>query len=146
MTPESWLVFRIAEQTAEKIARRAVRDLQRMESLLSGEDSGLQNTWDEICVQVQGERSIHWAAYDDTVFRVVLGLLKNVSETHCQAIWLQTPEGETWREETEEDDAFGKSRSAIPWVREDVAEFVVQKVYALADKWSNPRIRGYLNQ
>jgi len=33
------------------------------EHLLSGDDTGLKNTWDEICVQVRHEHSVYWRFY-----------------------------------------------------------------------------------
>lgn len=34
--------------------------------LLSGDDSGLKNTWEEICVQAQGV-SYHWDVYEEVI-------------------------------------------------------------------------------
>jgi hypothetical protein len=38
-----------------------------MSDTLSGDDSELKTTWDEICAQVQYEHSIFWETYDEIV-------------------------------------------------------------------------------
>jgi hypothetical protein len=60
------IVAAVAEHAAERITSRAIRGLQRMPSGISGEESGLANVWNEICVQVQHEHSFAWNAYDQT--------------------------------------------------------------------------------
>lgn len=64
---ESRIVKAVAEAAAKRIARRVILGLQRMHHTLSGDDSELVTTWDEICVQVQYEQSFFWDAYDETV-------------------------------------------------------------------------------
>ncbi len=44
--------------------------------LLSGDDSGLENIWEEICVQAQGERSFHWDAYEEVISNFIVGELE----------------------------------------------------------------------
>ncbi len=39
--------------------------------LLSGDDTDLVSVWEEICIQVQGQESFDWDAYDYTVYDIV---------------------------------------------------------------------------
>ena len=52
----------ISENVISKL--KALRDPN---FLLSGDDSGLENTWEEVCSQVQGEESFHWDVYINTI-------------------------------------------------------------------------------
>ena len=46
---ETEVVRALAEQVCRRLTRRLIATLQKMNNgLLSGEDSGLKNTWDEI--------------------------------------------------------------------------------------------------
>lgn len=44
--------------------------------LLSGDDSGLENTWEEICVQAQGEGSFHGDVYEEVISNFIIGELE----------------------------------------------------------------------
>ena len=48
--------------------------------LLSGDDSGLKNIWEEICSQVQGEESYHWDVYISTIEDFIETELKDLDE------------------------------------------------------------------
>lgn len=54
---ESAIVRAVAQKAANWVTRRAIRELQQLRDTLSGDDSGLKTTWDEICAQVQLSRS-----------------------------------------------------------------------------------------
>ena len=62
------VVRELAEQICRRLTRRMIATLQKMNNgLLSGDDSGLKNAWDEICAQLQFEESFSWDVYDETV-------------------------------------------------------------------------------
>ena len=44
----------LARRLCRKISIKVVRSFQKMHVMMSGDDTPLKNTWDEICVQVQG--------------------------------------------------------------------------------------------
>ena len=67
MKIEKDLLKKFAKEIAIRIAKKTILALQKIENTLSGDDSGLKNTWDEICVQIQYEESLFWSAYDETV-------------------------------------------------------------------------------
>jgi hypothetical protein len=67
MTPEDRIVSDLAEVVCKRIARQTRMALTKLtDCRLSGEDSPLKNSWEEICVQCQGEESIFGSAYEDT--------------------------------------------------------------------------------
>ncbi|MEZ4799165.1 MAG: hypothetical protein R2809_05155 [Flavobacteriales bacterium] len=56
------------------IAEDTIKELFSMNDkamLLSGEDSGLRNVWEEICVQVQGENSYFIQQYDNCIISTI---------------------------------------------------------------------------
>lgn len=57
---ESRIVKAVADVAAKRIARRVILALQKMHQTPSGDGSELVTTWDEICIQVQNERSFFW--------------------------------------------------------------------------------------
>lgn len=138
---ESKIVSAVAEVAAKRITRRVIAELQRMHETLSGDDSGLKTTWDEICAQVQFEESYAWDVYDDTVRAIVGGYVADLPRHECEAIWLQTGAGSDW----ECDDP--ERRSAYPVRDDDIINYLIREhVYAEAAEWTNARIRAYIEQ
>jgi hypothetical protein len=164
MKPEEKIVEELASEIGKWITRKTIRDLQKMgeEFMLSG-DSGLENVWDEICVQVQYDKSMFWDLYDDIVHGIVGGYLPELPKHEREAIWLQTREGEDWSCKDSEDFVDGvyadaeevecgawhckdeEEREEYPVSEYDIINFLVHEyVYAKASRWSNARIRAYL--
>lgn len=113
--------------------------MQKLEgdSFLSGDDSILTNTWEEICVQIQGERSIFWDAYILTIEHMVETEVNKLDSDIQMAIWLQTDSG-----------VSSDSSSDVPGpVVEDVANHLIYEyLFVEAGKWSNRRIEQYIDR
>ena len=138
---ESAIVRALADKTAERLAKKAIATLQRIEDLHSGDDSGLKSAWDEICVQVQHVSSYFSDAYDETVRAIVQRLVEELSAEERDAIWLQTDEGDEW------ESSEGPDRESNPVSEDDIVNFLVEEyIYERAANWSNARIRDYLNR
>jgi hypothetical protein len=139
---ESAIIADVSQRACQRLAHKVIGELQRMDdALLSPEGSGLQNTWDEICVQVQHEESFSWRAYDDTVRALVDGLVAELRAFERESIWLQTPEGTDWDCEEPE------QRESNPVYDSDITNYLLREyIYSAAANWSNSRIRAYLDQ
>jgi hypothetical protein len=112
-----------------------------MKHTLSGDDTELANTWDEICVQVQYEESFYWDAYDETVRQVVSSCIMNLDNHERAAIWLRTSAGIDW--ECEE----ANERVVDPAIDNDIVEYLTTEyVYLEAGRWSNHRIREFIER
>jgi len=110
------------------------------EGMQSGDDSPLKNVWDEICVQVQGEESIMFDAYLDTIRSFIQDEVKKLDIQTKQVIWLQTNEGIDWEEDNSNQD------SPI-YCEDDIAEYILQRfVLPEAANWNNKRIEKYLER
>jgi len=65
----------IAQAVADKLIQ-----LKDKSFLLSGDDSGLKNCWEEICAQIQSERSYYWDVYILTINNFIEAELENLPE------------------------------------------------------------------
>jgi hypothetical protein len=148
------LVKRNADESCERICQKVIKALQGMkEANLSGDDSGLENSWDEICVQVQGEESFSSDAYQDTALQFIHAEVKLIPSMDAQAIWLQTDNGFDWANDVDEsnntdgDSAANKTDNTLPPANDDDIENYILKEFVLreAGNWSNSKIRKYLD-
>lgn len=138
---ESAIVEAVAVQASRSVTRKVIAHLQGMSHLLSGDDTELKTTWDEICAQVQDEQSIFWDAYDETVRSVVRACLASLAPHELDALWLQTDRGIDWSCDDE------ASRELHPVCEDDiVADLTRHHVYKAAEEWSNDRIRAFLQR
>jgi hypothetical protein len=137
---ESSIVTAYADASAKRITRKVIKFLQQKTEVMSGPDSGLNCFWDEICAQIQSEYSYFWDAYEETVFSLVRGYLTEVPQHEREAIWLQTDNGQDWLfKEAEERDDY-------PVMDEEIVTYLVNSyVFAEAGRWSNERIRNYID-
>lgn len=122
---------------------KAVTALKSMKgaSLLSGDDSGLSNVWDEVCVQVQGEESFHWDTYLDVIDDLLTRLVQELSSQERLALWLRTEEGYDWLDEVKLGNADGNE----PAVSIDqVSDCLKSDLMARAADFENAAIRRYL--
>lgn len=70
--------------------------LRQRDGLLPATIPGLTNAWEETCVQIQGNHSFYWDAFEETVGQYVELELEGLAPHEVDAIWLQTPNGESW--------------------------------------------------
>jgi hypothetical protein len=135
------IVRAVADVAAKRMARRVILALCQMKHTLTGDDSELKTTWDEICAQIQYEKSLDWDAYDQTVRSLVDGYVLELPKHEREAIWLQTDPGEDWDcEEPEQRDPY-------PVIDDDITHYLTHKyVYAEAGRWSNTRVRAFIDR
>ena len=141
----------VARNAAQLVADVAQADLVRSKHRLSGDDSDLQNTWEEICVQVQGERGYFWDAYERAMHDAILGALQFLDRTILETLWLHTDDGCNLRHDLEADEAQGLTAQAgyeqpdIPVDDEVIArDIIANHLLPLADNYRNSRIEEFL--
>src|SRR5436309_3104975 len=139
---ESSVVRALADQVCKRLTRRLIATLQKLNNgLLSGQDSGLKNTWDEICAQVQFEESFSWDVYDEAVRAVAASDVEKLLPHEREAIWLQTTAADDWDCEDE------SRRHPYPVLNEEIVNYLVgEYIYSQAGNWSNHRLRSYLDR
>ena len=142
MRTEQDILRKFAKEIAEHISRKTISALQKVTDVLSGDDSGLKNVWDEICVQVLYEQFIVWETYDEIVRAFVLGYVEELQSHEKLVLWFQTEEGWNWLYDYGE-----RSDEQPPVFVDDIVKYLVQEyVYDKAGKWTNERIRAYLER
>ncbi len=137
--------YRIARELGEALRRRLVggciRDIQRMQShMLSGDDTGLHNTWDEICVQQQAEHSFSWGAYVATMEATIEYRVSELPLYELDALWLLTHEADDWDCEQEDE------RDVYPVSKHNVSSYLLDELLTEANNWSNARISKFLER
>lgn len=145
------LLAKFAEPLCRRISYGARRELQSWDdsSMQSGDDSGLNNLWDEICVQVQHEESIFWDMYIEIIDSCIKRQASKLKPHELMAIW--------WQKEDLENDVASLSITKTneddePWDLEDnsylLEEIVtyVREAYVMQDaaNYSNKAISEYL--
>ena len=96
---ERRILRNVASVLCKQLADQAIEDLEALPATLSGEDSGLADVWEELCVQVQTEQSFYWDTYltmlDETIEARVSALPKPFQD----ALSAATEDGDDWLDE-----------------------------------------------
>jgi len=137
------ILEKFADEISEKISRKTISSLQKIKNTLSGDDTGLKNAWDEICLQKQDEESIYWGKYDDIVQNLILVQIKGIKEHEKLAILLQTEGGFNLEDDNIKQEIKDNNTS---FFIEDLARHISDNyVYEKASIYKNKRIKKYLN-
>jgi hypothetical protein len=135
------IIRSVAEEACTRCTQKTIADLQaRKDWLLFGEDSGLQNDWDEVCVHFQHEPAYAWSSYEDVVTLICRRQIEDLKEYEREALWLHTSRGEEWSRDN------SKTRSAYPVCVSELTYHVLRGVFSQAQRWSNRQIRAYISR
>lgn len=144
MRIEQSLVSAWASRLSNKAIQEAIDRLRKINSndLLSG-DSGLKDTWEEICVQVQGEESAFWESYLETIDQVFEGVFFDLSREEKLAMWTSTDEGWDWVHD-HYDESDGED--VAPYDQEAVIKKLREELLFVAGAFESPAICRYLQR
>lgn len=137
---EQSIIQHFSNELCLTIKRKVIKGLQAMDyACLSGDDSVLENTWDEICVQVQYQESYAWSTYQLTINSYIEALVDELKPHEKEAIWYQSEEGIDWSCELPEE------RDDYPIFEVDIVNFIASDyIYPEAGSWSNVRIKKFI--
>ncbi len=129
-------------ELVDQLVANVIDSLKRLggDSLLSGDDSGLVNVWEEICVQVSGEETAFWDTYLTVIDDHIRGALSPMSKEARAALWGMTDSGIDWYA----DYGAGEEQSP-PIFDEDIIEMLRDKLLSRAADDDNPRVERYLS-
>lgn len=118
-------------------------DLQRLgdDSLLSGEDSGLENVWEEICVQVQAEESAYGDAYRQTAESFIELHLNGLEHEARLALWSVTDSGWSWIYDHHEDE---DGHLSAPVDESEIVQVLWDRLLIKAEYFTNPNVSRYV--
>ena len=112
------------------------------------EIDGLKNSWDDVCYQIQKEKSFYWSHYDDMVASNILSLLAEQEDYEVNSIWLQTNDvdyqlSELWSDGMIIDNQY-KAIYLSCYIH-DIARYITgEYIYKQAEDWRNDRLRQFL--
>ena len=142
MSIEQAIVQAWARQlTAAAVAQVRGELMAMNEGLLSGDDSGLLNVWEEVCAQVQGEESIFWETYLEVLEDRLRAHLSSPPNEAELALWIETSDGYCWMSEHRTD---AEGESDAPFDREGIVRHLQSEVLEVAGNDESPRVRRYL--
>lgn len=130
-------ITKIKNYHSRIIAEKVIRNLKNnKETLLSGDDSGLKNLWEEYAVQLQGQESFDFDIYVDTVRNLIEIKLSEQPEAVQKLLEFSK------NENSDEDSEFENHQ--FYYVREFATEEILGDVDIVAMNFENKRIRKYL--
>jgi hypothetical protein len=134
----------VVRRISNEMVDQTIKELESLggDSLLSGDDSGLQSVWEEICVQVQDEESFHWDAYVEVIENILRGQVEDLSSTERITIWLSTETGTDWIDDQQD----GPTGDDTPPVSDaDIIEELKSNLLSRAGDYRNKRIERFIN-
>ena len=136
---ESDIVSALADDVTQSIAYQVLDRLEDDTDVKFPEDSGLRNIWEEVCVQIQGQHSSIWPAYDETVFEYVSAAFGKRPVYQQIAVWLQTEDG---MDELYDDDR--EPNEALSYDSGGAALSILDYLYGIASDYHNEAVDAYL--
>lgn len=145
MRIEQHIVAAWAKQLSDKLLKESIAALEQMDSseMLSGDDSGLKNVWEEICVQVQDEQSFFWETYVETMESLLAGYVEFLDRDARLALWTATDEGWDYIYDHHADD---DGVADVPVVEHEIVAKLKDELLSAAASYSNQRIAKFLQR
>ncbi len=145
MRIEQHIVAAWAKQLSDKLLKESISALEQMDSseMLSGDDSGLKNVWEEICVQVQDEQSFFWDTYVETMKSLLSGYVELLDQDARLALWSVTDEGWAYIYVHHAEDGGVED---VPVVEDEIVAKLKDELLSAAASFSNQRITKFLQR
>lgn len=141
MKTETDVLKEFADDIADKLVRKTVAELRKIEDTFSGDFSELKNAWEAICAQVQYESSYFWEIYEGVAWEIISRHVSNLKPHEILAIWFQTDNGQDW----ECTPVSGHEESPQACM-DDVERYIQLRLYDKAEDYSNKRIERFLKK
>ena len=141
------VAIKLSDKSCKKIASKTIRWMQGFDTQLL-EIDGLKNSWDDVCYQIQKEKSFYWSHYDDIVASNILSLFAELEDYEVNSIWLQTNDvdyqlSELWSDGQIIDNQY-KAIYLSCYIH-DIARYITgEYIYKQAEDWRNDRLRQFL--
>jgi hypothetical protein len=118
-------VDKLVTERLDGLAHQAIENFQaiRTDAKLSGDDSPLENVWEEFKDQVQNGESFYWDAYEETFLGICGAYVKELSSFEFRLLWYWTQGYVDWNEDREEEP---------PYYRGDLASDLFERIKLIA--------------
>ena len=135
------ILFELKNYHAKLLSRKAISALKKLkgDNLLSPDDHGLKNAWEEICVQKQGEESVLWDAWEDTIEMVIIDILGRTDKEILK--FLSIMDDEEYEQIENGDFNYHYYKHSIESVLRVVKDYIINE----SVNYSNKRIQNYLD-
>jgi len=144
MTISDRLSLYWSRQVAIGIADETKSFLEEQKDLTSGDDTCLENNWEEYCVQVQDEESIAWSAYMDHIESLFKGFFEELPREQQFTLWIESEDGQDWywEENNRADDDFEYNEAPIYF--EACVEILMSALHDKAINFKSDNITNYI--
>jgi hypothetical protein len=118
-------VDRLVGDRLDALAKQAIANFKtiRTDSKASGDDSPLENVWEEFKDQVQNDESFYWDAYEETFLGICGAYVQELSTFEFRLLWYWTQGYVDWHEDREEEP---------PYYRGDLANEIFERIKVIA--------------
>lgn len=143
MTVQDKLLYFWAQEVGKNIVNQTIEFLKKQKNLTSGDDTCLENNWEEYCMQVQYEESIAWDAYMAHIEALFERYFSELSKAEQLTLWLESEDGRDWYYDNEKNDDF-KYEQAPVWF-EDCVKDLMSKLNEMAINYESENITNYID-
>ena len=140
-----------ADKMRSSVVRKCIRKLQSHKRdsnmLQSDEDSGLENLWDEVCVQTQYEYFYAWYVHEDYIKELIDYLLKETfDENDLKILWSQTDQFCEMLDQYYDDISDDICEFSMPdgYCLDDIVGLIFDDLISVSVNYTNARIEKYL--
>ncbi len=134
---ESICIYQIQNYHTTIIVKKVIWQLKRFKELLLSGDSGLNNFWEEYCVQLQDEHSFYFESYVDTIRNYI------EDEISKQPIEIQNLLDFSENEDYDEEDKF--ENNEFHYSRDNAIDEILKAINTISLNFENKNIRKYLD-
>lgn len=144
MTVDERLQFYWAQKVRDDLVMKTMKHLIQQKDLTSGDDTCLENNWEEYCVQVQDEESIAWDAYQDHIEMLMRGYFEELPPLEQLTLWLCCDNGMQWYYDQSRETDF--KIDDAPIVFEECHRELLSALNEVAMEYSNDNIERYIHR
>jgi len=101
-------VDKLVEVRLDALAEQAIANFKaiRTDSKASGDDSPLEDVWEEFKDQVQNDESFYWDDFEETFLGICGAYVKELSPFEFRLLWYWTDGYVQWHEDREEEPPY----------------------------------------
>lgn len=144
MTVDERLQFYWAQKVRDDLVMKTMSHLMQQKDLTSGDDTCLENNWEEYCIQVQDEESIAWDAYQDHIEMLMSGYFEELPLLEQLTLWLCCDDGMKWYYDQNREADF--KIDDAPIVFEECHRELLSALNEVATEYSNDNIERYIHR